>query len=205
MARRYEQRARAEQQEQTRRRIVEAALELHRTAGPAASSFSAVADRAGVQRSTLYRHFPDDRALFLACSGLHLDQHPFPDAAPWRAIPSPVARAEHGIAAVYAYWAQNEALIANVLRDAERDAVLHEVNELRMGEPMEAARDALVEAWPARERSPELAAAAALAMDFRTWQTLVRRSGLGQGAAAALMASSLAHAAERGAAAASAA
>ncbi|RXZ45891.1 TetR/AcrR family transcriptional regulator, partial [Agromyces binzhouensis] len=199
MARRYEQRARAEQQEQTRRRIVEAALELHRTAGPAASSFSAVADRAGVQRSTLYRHFPDDRALFLACSGLHLDQHPFPDAAPWRAIASPVARAEHGIAAVYAYWAQNEALIANVLRDAERDAVLHEVNELRMGEPMEAARDALVEAWPARERSPELVAAAALAVDFRTWQTLVRRSGLGQGAAAALMASSLAHAAERGA------
>ncbi|MRX44090.1 TetR/AcrR family transcriptional regulator [Agromyces kandeliae] len=205
MARRYEQRARAEQQERTRRRIVEAALELHRTAGPAESSFSAVAERAGVQRSTLYRHFPDDRALFLACSGLHVDEHPFPDAAPWRAIASPRARAETGISAVYAYWAENESLIANVLRDGERDPVLHEVNELRMGAPMAVARDALVEAWPEHARTPELVAAAALAVDFRTWQTLVRRSGLRQADAAELMASSLVHAAERGAASASAA
>ncbi|GAA2045510.1 hypothetical protein GCM10009819_36120 [Agromyces tropicus] len=201
MARRYEQKARAEQQEQTRRRIVEAALELHRTAGPAESSFSAVAERAGVQRSTLYRHFPDDRALFMACSGLHLDEHPFPDPAPWRAIAAPEDRAETGIAAVYAYWAANESLIANVLRDGERDPVLHEVNELRMGEPMAAARDALVDAWPERDRTPELVAAAALAVDFRTWQTLVRRGGLGPASAAALMASTLVHAARHGAAA----
>ncbi|WP_353816348.1 TetR/AcrR family transcriptional regulator [Agromyces sp. SYSU T00266] len=205
MARRYEQKARAEQQEQTRRRIVEAALELHRTVGPGESSFSAVAEHAGVQRSTLYRHFPDDRALFLACSGLHVDEHPFPDAAPWRAIAPPRARAESGIGAVYGYWAENESLIANVLRDAERDPVLHEVNELRMGGPMALARDVLVEAWPERARTPELVAAAALAVDFRTWQTLVRRSGLDQAAAAAFMASSLAVAAEHGAASASAA
>lgn len=201
MARRYEQKARAEQQEQTRRRIVDAALELHRTAGPAESSFSAVAERAGVQRSTLYRHFPDDRALFLACSGLHLDEHPFPDAARWRAITSPRARAERGIADVYAYWAENESLIANVLRDGERDPVLHEVNELRMGEPLALARDVIVEAWPERARTPRLVAGAALAVDFRTWQTLVRRNGLDQADAAALMAASLALAAGGGAAA----
>ncbi|GAA1058535.1 hypothetical protein GCM10017608_35650 [Agromyces luteolus] len=205
MARRYEQRARAEQQEHTRRRIVEAALELHRTVGPGESSFSAVAERAGVQRSTLYRHFPDDRALFLACSGLHVDEHPFPDAAPWRAIASPRSRAEAALAEVYAYWAEHESLIANVLRDGERDPVLHEVNELRMGGPMALARDVLVEAWPERARTRELLAAAALAVDFRTWRTLVRRSGLDQAEAVALMASSLASAADRGAASASAA
>ncbi|GAA1060171.1 TetR/AcrR family transcriptional regulator [Agromyces bracchium] len=198
MARRYEQKARAEQQEQTRRRIVEAALELHRTVGPAESSFSAVAERAGVQRSTLYRHFADDRALFLACSGLHLDRHPFPDATPWRDIRSPEARARSGLSAVYGFWAENESLIANVLRDGERDAVLHEVNEFRMSGPLRLARDALVEAWPERLRTPALVAAAALAVDFRTWQTLVRRSGLDQADAVALMASSLVHAAERG-------
>ncbi|WP_353829335.1 TetR/AcrR family transcriptional regulator [Agromyces sp. SYSU T0242] len=200
MARRYEQRARAEQQEQTRRRIVEAALELHRTAGPAESSFSAVADRAGVQRSTLYRHFPDDRSLFLACSGLHLEEHPFPDPEPWRGIDSPVARAATGLEAVYAYWEANESLVANVLRDGERDEVLHEVNELRIGRPLRSARDVLLEAWPGAVQGSELAAAAALAVDFRTWQTLARRSRLDRADAVALMASMLDGVAARAAA-----
>ena len=62
--RKYEKKRRAELEADTRRRITETAVELHGTVGPARTSISAVAERAGVRRSTLYRHFPDEAALF---------------------------------------------------------------------------------------------------------------------------------------------
>src|SRR5678815_2610442 len=86
MPRTYTLKRRAEQQADTRRRIVEAAVELHGTVGPARTTVSMVADRAGVQRHTFYAHFPDERDLLMACSGLVFERDPLPDAAPWRAI-----------------------------------------------------------------------------------------------------------------------
>ena len=80
MARTYTLTRRAEQQAETRRRIVEAAVELHGSVGPALTSISMVAERAGVQRHTLYAHFPDERSLQLACSGLFAERAPLPDA-----------------------------------------------------------------------------------------------------------------------------
>ena len=82
MARKYELKRRAERQEETRRRIVEAAIELHRTKGPARTTLTDIARLAGVQRNTLYRHFPDERAIGLACSGLYMELNPPPDPAP---------------------------------------------------------------------------------------------------------------------------
>src|SRR3954447_21464718 len=79
-------RRRAERQAETRRRIVAAAVELHGTVGPALTNTSMVAERAGVQRHTLYAHFPDERSLYLACSGLAAERDPLPDPEPWRAI-----------------------------------------------------------------------------------------------------------------------
>ena len=81
--RRYRKRRRAELEDETRRRITEAAVELHGTVGPARTTISAVAERAGVQRATLYRHFPDEEALFDACSSHWAAQHPLPDLADW--------------------------------------------------------------------------------------------------------------------------
>ena len=82
MTRTYTLRRRAEQQAETRRRIVEAAVDLHGSVGPASTTFSMIAERAGVQRHTLYAHFPDERSLLLACSGLAHERDPLPDPEP---------------------------------------------------------------------------------------------------------------------------
>src|SRR5213592_4741836 len=101
--RRYEKRARATQEQETRLRIVEAALVLHGTVGPARTTISAIAERAGVRRATVYRHFPDERALFLGCSGTWQERHPVPDPATWAAIADPGARLEAALEALY-HW-----------------------------------------------------------------------------------------------------
>jgi AcrR family transcriptional regulator len=195
MARKYEQRKRAQQQAETRERIVRAAIELHGTVGPAQTSLSAVADKAGVQRNTLYRHFPDERSLLLACSGLHTAEHPMPDPTPWKEIDDPVRRVRTALGEIYAHWEADEAMTARVVRDAEVSELVHEVSTLRSGEPLAAITDALVTAWPHGRRRKQLVAAVELAIAFRTWQSLVRRSGLTSDAAADLMTTAVAGAA----------
>src|SRR5262247_1310204 len=97
MTRTYTLKRRAEQQAQTRRRIVEAAVDLHSSVGPALTTFSMVAERAGIQRHTLYAHFPDERSLYLACSGLAMERDPLPDAKPWREIEDRPERLRAGL------------------------------------------------------------------------------------------------------------
>src|SRR4051794_30065455 len=130
MGRKYELRKRAERQEETRRRIVEAAVDLHGTIGPARTTVSAIAERAGVQRHTYYRHFPDDRTLGLACSGLYAERNPMPDPEPWRGIPDPEKRLRRGLEELYAYFERNEPMLSNVTRDAEVDPVTAELAAL---------------------------------------------------------------------------
>ena len=121
MARTYTLKRRAEQQSGTRQRIVDAAVALHGEIGPARSSLSQVAERAGVQRNTLYRHFPDERTLLFACSGHYSSQHPVPSTEGWSDIADPVERARHGLRALYAYYAETEAMMSLVVRDAVDD------------------------------------------------------------------------------------
>src|SRR3954463_1198697 len=97
MTRPYMMKRRAEQQAETRRRIVEAAVELHGSVGPALTTMSMLAERAGGQRHTLYAHFPDERSLLLACSGLAMERDPMPDAAPWRTIENRRERLSAGL------------------------------------------------------------------------------------------------------------
>jgi AcrR family transcriptional regulator len=182
MARTYTLKRRAEQQADTRRRIVEAAVELHGSVGPARTTFSMVAERAGVQRHTLYAHFPDERSLGMACSQLHLDREPPPEAAPWRGIEDRRERLRAGLAAVYAWYERNAGLIACVLRDAEVYPLTKEIAELRFGPYFAAWHEVLGAKLGARQR-PMLA----LALSFHTWQTLVRDGGLKQAAAVKAM------------------
>ena len=173
MKRTYTLRRRAEQQAETRRRIVEAAVDLHGSVGPALTTFSMVAERAGVQRHTLYAHFPDERSLFLACSALTMDRDPLPDAEPWRAIADRRERLRTGLVALYGWYERNASLAACVLRDAEHHAITREMVELRMGPHMAAYQEVLGAKLNSKQR-----AMLQLALSFFTWRTLIREGGL---------------------------
>jgi AcrR family transcriptional regulator len=188
MARKYELKRRAERQEETRRRIVEAAVELHRTKGPARTTLSDVARRAGVQRHTLYRHFPDERALFMACSGHFYELNPFPDPEPWRAIADPDERLRAGLTAMYDYFERAEDMLTSIVRDAEIHPLTQEMAKLRRGRMLERVQGVLAENLP---DTPRVRAALALALDFHTWRTLVRRSGLSNAEAVEAMVAAL--------------
>jgi AcrR family transcriptional regulator len=166
-------RKRAEQQAETRRRIVEAAVDLHTRIGPAQTSLSMVAEQAGVQRNTLYAHFPDERSLLMACSGHTQAADPPPDAEPWRAIDDPYVRLGTGLAALYDWFGRNAQRIASVLRDAEHHGPTREIAAFRMGPYMKAYAEVLGEMLDDRQR-----AMLTLARSFHTWRTLTRDGGL---------------------------
>jgi AcrR family transcriptional regulator len=183
MARKYVLRRRAERQEETKRKIVEAALELHRTVGPARSSFSAVAERAGVERKTLYRHFPDQESLFAACRSRYLTLHPPPNPTPWLEIGDPESRLRKGLTEAYAYYGRNEAMMTNILRDVQILPV--GAGFLRHRAQMV---EALAAAWTARgRRRQRVMAALRVALDFQVWRSLVREDKLSDREAIDLM------------------
>jgi AcrR family transcriptional regulator len=169
---------RAEQQAETRQRIVEAAVDLHSRVGPARTTVSMIAEQAGVQRHTFYAHFPDERSLFLACSGLFAERNPAPDPAPWRLIGDPPVRLRQGLAAIYGWYACNAETLSSVIRDAEHHALTRETAALRFAPLMAVYNEVLGDGLAPRRR-----AVLGLALSFFTWRTLVRDSGLTQEAA----------------------
>jgi AcrR family transcriptional regulator len=182
MSRTYTLKRRAEQQAQTRQRIVEAAVDLHSSIGPAATTISMVAERAGVQRHTLYAHFPDERSLALACSGLAHERDPAPDAAPWRSIEDRHERLRIGLVAIYGWYERNAQLAACVMRDAEYHPLTKEIVALWFGPYMAAYQEVLGAKLSTKQR-----ALLHLALSFFTWRTLVREAGLNQDAAVKAM------------------
>jgi AcrR family transcriptional regulator len=191
MARTYTLKRRAEQQAETRLRIVEAAVDLHGSVGPAQTTFSMVADRAGVQRHTLYAHFPDERSLLMACSGLAMERSPPPAAALWRSIADRRERLRTGLSEIYGWYERNAELTACVMRDAEVHPLVKEINALRFGPTMAAYHDVLGENLDAKQR-----AMLNLALSFHTWRSLVRESGLKQTAAVTAMVHAIERASE---------
>jgi AcrR family transcriptional regulator len=177
MTRTYTLKKRAEKQAETRQRIVEATVDLHSSVGPAATTLSMMAERAGVQRHTLYAHFPDERSLFMACTGLHYERQPLPDAAAWRGIADRGERLATGLRAVYDWYERNASLMACVVRDREQHAMTREIGDLRFGPYAKAWREVLGAGLGARQR-----AVLHLALGFHTWRSLARESGLDQAA-----------------------
>ena len=183
----YRKKKRAELEEETRRRITESAVELHGTVGPSHTSMSAVAERAGVRRSTLYRHFPDEAALFEACSSHWSAANPPPDPGAWAAIADPDERLERVLEDLYAFYRHTERMLANLIRDEATNENVRRHFSAFHGY-LDAARDVLIRGR--RERGQERArvrAAIGHALAFETWRSLVREQGLGNVQAARLM------------------
>jgi AcrR family transcriptional regulator len=181
----YRLRKRREQQEDTRQRIVEATVSLHREVGPAATSISAIAERAGVQRLTVYRHFPDEGSLFDACSAHWNAAYPAPDPARWAGLPSPGDRLRVALEALYAYYAADEPMLVRVLRDSETlPALAERVEPLRRY--LRSVADDLAQGWRTPNRRL-LRAAIRHAVAFDTWRSLAAQ-GLRPREGAGLMA-----------------
>jgi AcrR family transcriptional regulator len=187
MARSYVKSKRADNQAETRQRIVEAAVELHGEVGPTGTTISMIAERAGVQRHTVYAHFADDKSLFMACSGLHAEQHPLPSPDAWATINHPSTRLSAALGSLYAWFAENESMVRNVLRDAETNETLREVSSQRFGGPLNAIYDSLADGL-----GPKGKAALSVAMSFYTWRTLTREARLKPKDAVAVMAHTVA-------------
>jgi AcrR family transcriptional regulator len=172
----YNLKARAERQQQTRQSIVETAVELHRAYGPAQTTITDIAKRAGVERQTVYNHFPDELSLLKACSAHNRALNPPPDPEPWRLISDPESRLRMALAEVYAYYRRNEQILANVTRDAQANPNVRKVLEPRV-KHQERMRDVLAAGWEHGDGQPHklLYGALWVSLEFQTWHTLVRQ------------------------------
>jgi len=173
----YTKTRRAELEQQTRERITEAAVELHGSLGPAQTTISAIAKRADVQRATVYRHFPDEEALFAACSAHWRAQNEPPDLAAWAAIRDPAARLAVALTELYAWYARTQRMLELLIRDLPLVPALQ--TQFRLPGYLDAAADVLLAGRPERGAARRRARAAlGHAVAFETWLSLVRQQGL---------------------------
>ncbi len=174
MSRKYELKRRAERQAETRRRIVDATVALHTSVGPARTTISAIAEQAGVERHTVYAHFPDERTLFRACSTHWREVHPLPSSGSWEGTTDPARRLRAALQDVYSWYE----LVEDDLAIFSRDAGVHALTAELVGQHERAVgslRGVLADGWPRRKA---VQAAIGHALDFETWRSLTRRQGL---------------------------
>lgn len=170
----YRKRRRAELEERTRLRITEATMHLHERVGPAKTTVSAIADEAGVQRATVYRHFPDDEALIGACSAHWMSLNTPPDLERWAAIPDPDERLRVALGEIYGWYERTEAMVEKLLRDRPAVPALSARLELRDAY-FEGAGETLMAGRRERgSRRRRVRAAIGLGLEFETWRSLVR-------------------------------
>lgn len=185
--RKYTKTRRAEQESETRRRIVEAVYALHGEVGPARTTITAIAERAGVERLTVYRHFADEGEIFAACGAHFAAEVPAPDPSAWAGIADPAERLRAALLAFYEYYRRGEPMLVNVQRDAPGLPALAAVLA-PSGRFLEGVREDLLAAWGADDGGrSRLAAAIGHALRFETWRSLAHGENLVDAAAANLM------------------
>jgi AcrR family transcriptional regulator len=183
----YRMKRRAELEEQTRRRITESTVALHEELGPARTSISAIAERAGVRRSTVYRHFPDEETLFAACSSHYRAANPPPDPRAWAAIDDPAARTETALRELYAFYGRTQDMYGSLLRDEPLLPIVQRLLRDFYGY-LRTTQDALVAGRGLRGRAAaRTRAAIGHALAFPTWHSLTHEQGLAENDAVALM------------------
>jgi AcrR family transcriptional regulator len=180
----YRMKRRAELEAETRLRITESAMALHERVGPAQTSITAIAAEAGVRRSTVYRHFPDEETLFAACSSHYRELNPPPDLAAWAAIADPDARAETALRELYAFYGRTQRMYESLFRDESLvPALARRMRDFHSY--LRAAADVLLKGRGRASRRVRAASGHALA--FATWRSLTQEQGLTNDDAAALM------------------
>jgi len=183
----YRMTRRAELEEETRLRITEATMALHEELGPARTSISAVAEHAGVRRSTVYRHFPDEAALFAACSSHWRAANPAPDPAGWVGIADPGARTEAALRELYAFYRRTEPMYTSLLRD---EPVVPIIQQLLRGfhDYVKAIESILMAGRGLRGGAARRTRAAiGHAVAFPTWRSLTNDQGLSDADAVRMM------------------
>jgi AcrR family transcriptional regulator len=189
----YKLKKRAEREQETQLRIVRATVELHESLGPALTTRSAIAERAGVSRPTVYSHFPDELSLGKACSALDLSENPLPDPGSWEEISDPERRLRAALTELYAYFRRREKLLANILRDQEMPHFKDDPDVREIMRPIiehwERMHKALAVGWKTHngQSEPLLFGAIGLALDFYSWRTMVRKQGVTDEQAVELM------------------
>lgn len=172
----YRMRKRAEQVDQTRQRIVEAAVRLHETIGPARTTITGIAEEAGVTRLTVYRHFPDEQQLFATCTSHWSMLHPAPDPAEWRTVRGIEARARRALTELYPWFRTNADALYLFQRDAE---VLPEwVREELRAENVQMAESLVSGAGLRSRAAARLHAAAGHVVSYGTWRSLALEQGV---------------------------
>jgi AcrR family transcriptional regulator len=172
--RKYELKARAETQEQTRQRIAKAAAELHEKVGPAETTVAEIARRAGVSRLTVYKHFPDNATLYPACSAHYLSRNPLPDFAAALAPEDPVERVGSLLRTVYSEWySKQHRMMRNLNRDRRLDPALDEFMRANGDVALGGLADAATAGFQlGPERATRLRSLIRVALDFWTWDRL---------------------------------
>ena len=192
MARKYELKDRARRQDETRRRITEAAMELHRTIGPARTTVKEVATRAGVHRSTVYEHFPDEAALLRACGAYWDAIHPPPDVESWAGIADPAERLQTTLAELYGYYDDAGEMLDRVLPDARSVPALAAYLEEQWDPLLGWVVETLAAGWEVRGAAAgRLRALLRVAVEFQTWKTLTGPGQLSSETAAKTMAAAV--------------
>jgi AcrR family transcriptional regulator len=172
--RKYELKARAEQQERTRRAIAKAAAGLHEEVGPAATTVAEIARRAGVSRLTVYKHFPDDASLYQACSAHYRAEHPLPDFEPAFSIDDPIERMRAVLGLLYGdVYREGRRMLRNLSRDRLGDPALDALLQQTRDAVLDGLAGALTEGFEVAGTSRErLRTIIRLALDFWTWERL---------------------------------
>ncbi|HEV2350654.1 MAG TPA: helix-turn-helix domain-containing protein [Terriglobia bacterium] len=183
----YRMTKRAELEKQTRQRITESAVKLHGTVGPSRTSIWAIAEHAGVRRSTVYRHFPDEAALFAACTSHWMAANPLPDLGRWAAVGDADERLRLALTELYAFYRRTERMMINILRDEE---IMPMVRKKLGGyrRYLVAARETLRRGRRLRLRARRrVPAALGHALAFPVWHSLTHEQGLDDAECADLM------------------
>lgn len=173
----YQLRKRAESQAETRRRIVEATVTFHNTIGPARTTVADICRKAGIQRATFYRHFPDELSLFKECRAFAINETPLPDPGACATIADPVRRMKSGLVTAYAFYREHEQGMAAIIRDSEVMPVGGGFFQFA-----DRLRDVMAAGWKAKgKRHARILAACGHAADFQAWRSLARKQGLSDG------------------------